>query len=92
MKPHQIISLMTFDGADNTMSLPDHADHIHVGFRPEFGSDRKLGEQLSAVLKPSQWTKLIERLDGIENPQVLTAPSKYAIKVPKRASKAHAGE
>src|SRR4051794_12658872 len=34
MKPHQIISLMTFDGATNTLALPDHADHIHIGFRP----------------------------------------------------------
>jgi len=34
MRPHQIISLMTFAGADNTLSLPDHYNHIHVGFRP----------------------------------------------------------
>jgi hypothetical protein len=34
MKPHQIISLMTFDGTDNTLAMADHADHIHVGFRP----------------------------------------------------------
>jgi len=33
-RPHQIISLMTFDDADNTLALPDHADHIHVGFAP----------------------------------------------------------
>src|SRR5439155_9277822 len=26
MKPHQIISLMTFDGASNTLALSDHAD------------------------------------------------------------------
>ncbi len=26
MKPHRIISLVTFDGADNALSLPDHAD------------------------------------------------------------------
>jgi hypothetical protein len=32
MKPHQIISLMTFKGADNTLSLPDHDDHIHIGY------------------------------------------------------------
>lgn len=32
MRPNQIISLMTVDGQDNTLSLPDHADHIHVGF------------------------------------------------------------
>ena len=34
MKPHQIISLMTYKDADNTLALADHADHIHVGFRP----------------------------------------------------------
>ena len=33
LKPSQIISLMTFEGADNTLSMGDHADHIHVGFR-----------------------------------------------------------
>ena len=31
MKPDQIISLMTFEGADNPMAMGDHADHIHVG-------------------------------------------------------------
>ena len=31
MKPDQIISLMTFEGADNTLAMGDHADHIHVG-------------------------------------------------------------
>jgi hypothetical protein len=34
MRPHQIISLMTFAQAANTLALPDHDDHIHVGFRP----------------------------------------------------------
>jgi murein DD-endopeptidase MepM/ murein hydrolase activator NlpD len=99
MKPHQIISLMTFDGADNTLSLPDHNDHIHVGFRPLYGSDSKLGRQLNSALKPKQWIKLIDRLGQIDNPKVLTSPSKYAIDDPKtsttpadRASDAHAGE
>jgi hypothetical protein len=59
-KPHQIISLMTYDGVDNTMSLPDHADHIHVGFQP----------QAVTVLKPLQWTRLIDRLGRIDNPDV----------------------
>jgi hypothetical protein len=94
MKPHQIISLMTFDGADNTLSLPDHADHIHIGFQPLYGSNSKLGRQLSSVLKPGQWIKLIDRLGKIDNPQVLTSPSKYsiAVKKPTRASSAHAGD
>jgi hypothetical protein len=39
MKPHQIISLMTYAGTDNTLALPDHADHIHVGFQvPELSA------------------------------------------------------
>jgi murein DD-endopeptidase MepM/ murein hydrolase activator NlpD len=92
MKPHQIISLMTFDGADNTLSLPDHADHIHVGFRPLYGTDSKLGRQLNSALKPKQWIKLINRLGEIDNPKVLTQPSQYSIDVPKRASDAHKGE
>ena len=83
MKPHQIITLMTFDGADNTLSLPDHDDHIHVGFRPLYGSDSKLGRQLNSALKPKQWIKLIDRLGEIDNPNVLTSPSKYAIDDPK---------
>ncbi|HET6508299.1 MAG TPA: lytic murein transglycosylase [Baekduia sp.] len=86
MKPHQIISLMTFEGADNTLSLPDHADHIHVGFRPLYGSDSKLGRQLNSALKPKQWIKLIDRLGEIDNPKVLTSPSKYAIDDPKTST------
>jgi hypothetical protein len=99
MKPHQIISLMTFDGADNTLALPDHNDHIHVGFRPLYGSDSKLGRQLNSALKPKQWIKLIDRLGKIDNPTVSSSPSKYAIDDPKtsttqapRASDAHVGE
>ncbi|MBI5106786.1 MAG: lytic murein transglycosylase [Solirubrobacterales bacterium] len=98
MKPHQIISLMTFDGADNTLSMPDHADHIHVGFAPLYGSNSKANRRLNSVLKPKQWMKLIDRLGEIENPTVPTKPSKYSIKVeksdgkPSRASKAHVGE
>jgi hypothetical protein len=80
MKPHQIISLMKFQGADNTFSMPDHADHIHVGFHPLFSTNPKLAEQFNAVLKPGQWIKLIDRLNHIDNPVVPTKPSKYAIK------------
>jgi soluble lytic murein transglycosylase-like protein len=31
--PHQIISLMQYPGAPNTLAMPEHWDHIHVGFR-----------------------------------------------------------
>jgi hypothetical protein len=91
MEPHQIISLLDF--GRNTMALPDHNDHIHVGFRPLFGENKKLGKQAFEVLRPGQWSDLLTRLRKIDNPVVPTKPSKYAIPVkPKRASDAHQGE
>jgi len=92
MKPHQIISLMKFEGTDNTFAMGDHGDHIHVGFRPLYGSSDKRSGQVDAVLKPSQWIKLIDRLDEIENPEVSETPSRYAIEDTKQASPAHKGE
>ena len=75
MKPAQLITLMTYEGTDNTYAMGDHADHIHVGFRPE--ASRKL----QAVLKPGQWTDLIDRLSQIDNPTVPTTPSDAAVPV-----------
>jgi hypothetical protein len=92
MQPHQIISLLDY-GA-NTFAMADHADHVHVGFKPLFGDNPKLGMQALAVLKPGQWDNLVNRLSKIENPVVPTKASKYAIKVPRkqRASNAHVGD
>jgi murein DD-endopeptidase MepM/ murein hydrolase activator NlpD len=93
MKPAQIISLMKYDGSDNTVAMADHADHIHVGFTPYFDSDSAAGRQLGAQLKPGQWIKLIDRLGQIDNPTVRVAPSKDAITVkPGRASRRHQGD
>ena len=92
MKPDQIISLMTFEGADNTMAMGDHADHIHVGWKPLYGTNSKAAKQVNAVLKPKQWIKLIDRLKEIDNPEVSLQPSKYSVKVVRPASEAHHGE
>jgi transglycosylase-like protein with SLT domain/peptidase M23-like protein len=92
MKPHQIISLMTFEGADNTVSMSNHDDHIHVGWRPLYGENRRAARQINAVLKPEQWIKLIDRLGDIDNPTVREQPSRFAVKVRKPASDAHQGE
>jgi hypothetical protein len=92
-KPHQIISLMTYKATDNTLALADHADHIHVGFHPEYQPGTPEANQLDAVLKPTQWIKLIDRIGQIANPKVSLRPSKYAIRVPvARASAGHTGE
>jgi hypothetical protein len=92
MAPAQIISLFEIGGA--TFAMADHADHIHVGFQPMFGANKKLGKQALAVLKPGQWSNLIARLRDIENPVVPTRPSKYSLptKKSRRASHAHEGE
>ena len=92
MKPHQIISLMTFQGADNTFAMGDHDDHIHVGFRPQYGANTKAARRVAAVLKPDQWIKLISRISEIDNPVVREQPSKFSVAVTKRASQAHSGE
>jgi hypothetical protein len=91
MAPAQIISLFEIGGA--TFAMGDHHDHIHVGFQPMFGQNRKLGKQALAVLEPGQWSDLITRLGEIENPVVPTKPSKYALPAKgKRSSHAHQGE
>ncbi len=92
MKPHQIISLMTYDGTDNTFAMGDHADHIHVGWRPLYGQSKKAARRIDAILKPEQWIKLIDRIGEIDNPEVREAPSKFSLKVTKNASHAHKGE
>jgi hypothetical protein len=92
MKPHQIISLMTFEGADNTFAMGDHSDHIHVGYTPVYGANSKAARRVAAVLKPNQWIKLIDRLSEIDNPIVREQPSKFSVAVTKPASRAHTGE
>ena len=93
LQPAQIITLMTYEGAANTLAMADHADHIHLGYRPQFDPTTKDGKIAESVLKPSQWIKLIDRLGQIDNPTVQLQPSKYAIKAALgRASRAHKSE
>jgi hypothetical protein len=92
MKPSQIISLMTFEGTDNTFAMGDHHDHIHVGWQPLYGENSKAARKMAAVLKPDQWIKLIDRISEIDNPVVRAQPSKFSVAVTKRASKAHRGD
>ena len=92
MKPHQIISLMTFEGTDNTFAMGDHDDHIHVGFRPVYGANSKAARRMAAVLKPDQWIQLIVPISEDRQPAVREQPSKFSVAVTKRASRAHPGE
>jgi len=75
MHPHQVISLEDLQG-EASFALPDHYDHVHVGYRPTAGS---MEARFAALLKPGQWSRLINRLGEIENPDVPVHPSKYAV-------------
>ena len=86
MRPHQIISLETIPGADNTMALPDHYDHIHVGFQPLYGTNAKQTREVNATLKPKQWIKLVDRLNQIDEPVIKAGPSKFALKAAAKAA------
>ena len=81
MRPAQIISLMEFDGADNTFAMGDHADHIHVGFQPLYGTNRRAAREIDATLRPDQWIKLVDRLNQIDEPVVAAEPSDAALRV-----------
>ncbi|MBA2630269.1 MAG: hypothetical protein H0U84_04525, partial [Thermoleophilaceae bacterium] len=65
--PAQVISLLELGGP--TMAMGDHADHIHVGFRP----------RSTRVFRPGQWTNLLERLREIPNPVVPVKPSEFSL-------------
>jgi Transglycosylase SLT domain len=89
MEPHQIISLMSYPGAPNTLAKADHYNHIHVGFRPLFAQSARLAGSLSSSITPGQWIKLIARLGEIPDPTVANGPSAAAI--PVDAPAAHGG-
>ena len=75
MHPHQVISLEDLPG-ETSFALPDHYDHVHVGYRPMAGP---FDQQFNALLKPAQWARLTHQLDQIENPEVRTSPSGFAV-------------
>ena len=81
MKPHQIITLMQYSDTDNTFAMGDHADHIHIGFRPLYGSNGAAGKALGSILAPDQWNRISNRLAAIRNPTVASQPSRYSLKV-----------
>ena len=75
MRPAQIISLM--DLGPPTFILPDHYNHIHVGYT--FTTAGSSIKQLGQILKPEQWQRLIQRLGQIQNPKVPAKPSAAAL-------------
>ena len=48
MHPHQVISLEDLPG-ETSFALPDHYDHVHVGYHPLSGP---FDQQFNSLLKP----------------------------------------
>ena len=97
MQPTELISLMDLGGP--SFAMGDHADHIHIGWRPLLGANAKLGRAARRILSANQWDRFVDRIADIRNPVVRTKPSKYSIKVERkrssgkpRSSHAHVGE
>jgi murein DD-endopeptidase MepM/ murein hydrolase activator NlpD len=88
MQPHQVISLEDLPG-ETSFAMPDHYDHVHVGYHAIEGGN-PLEAQFSALLKPDQWQRLVDRLGQIENPEVPVKPSQYSLP-DKKAGKGNAG-
>jgi murein DD-endopeptidase MepM/ murein hydrolase activator NlpD len=80
MAPTEIISLMSYRGQSNTLSLPDHANRIQVTYTPSFGKNKKLAGEVRSILKPRQWIQLIQHIGEIPEPTVLLRRSVYAVK------------
>ncbi len=74
LRPQQIISLYAIPGANRTIAMPDHADHIHVGFAAA-GATTLKARNSDGVVPASSWRRLSQRLSAIANPAVAEAPS-----------------
>jgi Transglycosylase SLT domain len=79
MKPHRIISLMSYPGAGNTLARAADADRIQIDFEPADATSASLAGSLSSSISPSEWIRLIDRLGEIPNPTVASGPSSAAI-------------
>jgi murein DD-endopeptidase MepM/ murein hydrolase activator NlpD len=77
--PDELISLQELGGP--SFAMADHADHVHIGYSPVGGPEARFVQ----LLKPDQWTRLTDRLERIENPDVPTEPSKFALPAKKNS-------
>ena len=80
MRPDEIISDIAYKAQPNTLALPDHRNRIQITYTPDYGTNKKLSQQITSILAPGQWEQLINRISQIPEPVVPIAPSKYAIR------------
>ena len=82
MAPTQIIGPISYRDQSTTLALPSHDNRIQILFGTSYGSNGTASKQVASILKPAQWTTLINRLSQIPEPVVPVSPSRYAIRQP----------
>ena len=75
-----------------SFALPDHYDHVHVGYYPSGSSEPSKGNQTASLLKPDQWKQLVGRIGEIQNPSVPTHPSKYSLRDQNKKDRRYIGD
>jgi hypothetical protein len=80
MAPTQIIGPISYRDQSSTLALPSHDNRIQILFGTSYGSNGATSKQVASILKPGQWTTLINRLSEIPEPVVPVSPSRYAIR------------
>jgi hypothetical protein len=66
-QPQQIVSLMTYPQASNTVSMANHADRIHLGFRPVAAS-RPAATAQAASAAAAATTPALPNLAALSTP------------------------
>ena len=80
MAPTQIVGPISFRNQSSTLELPSHQNRIQVLFGTSYGANGTASKQVSSILKPGQWTTLMNRLAQIPEPVVPVRTSRYAIR------------
>jgi Transglycosylase SLT domain/Peptidase family M23 len=88
MVPDELISLQELGGP--SFAMADHADHVHIGYSPVGGPGAEA--RFVQLLKPDQWSRLTDRLERIDNPDVPTQPSRFSLPAKKPQAKPGSGE
>ena len=67
MQPTELISLMDLGGP--SFAMGDHADHIHVGWRPLLGLQCQARTRSARrILSANQWDRFVDRICGHPQP------------------------
>jgi murein DD-endopeptidase MepM/ murein hydrolase activator NlpD len=79
LRPRQIVSLMRYPDAHNTLAMADHRGRIHVSFAQPLTAPGRIASAFGAGITPTQWIELIARLGEIPSPTVRGGPSAASI-------------